>query len=238
MLLLPRIDEPPGVAGRKLRTSPLSACFHLAGPHGSSDLADLEALRQRKLAKSAAAAQENPLPPDSRSPNGRSSGSGRAGDKDGLSEPVQSSVTRSTQRFNGVDGISLSQAGSWLDCRAFAESCDGPGPASPKVPQSPGASSAPATSPQKGRLRRREVSEGERFILKRCKDTLLRRHGTLHNAFKKLDCSQSQALTIADFGNATGGLFKRAEVQILYRLLDDGREAVTLWDLYSLLDDL
>lgn len=217
-MLLPRIDPQP--PGRKLKTSPLSSCFHLAGPHGSSDLADLEALRQRKLAKSAAT-HESAATQDLRSPGRR---------KEGLSEPISS--TRSTHRFNGVDGISLSQAGSWLDCRAFAESCEScPGPAGPgRAPQSPQA------SPRKGR--RREVSEGERFILKRCKDTLLRRHGTLQNAFKRLDCSQSQALTTADFGDATGGLFKRAEVQILYRLLDDGREAVTLWDLHSLLDDL
>merc|ERR1719215_20329 len=103
------------------------------------------------------------------SPKGSSGGKSSAR-KDALTKPLAPiSTTRSTQRFNGMEGISLSKAGTWLDSRSFREACEAAG-ASPRTGH---------TGQKPSARRRGELSDGERFILKRAKDTLIRRYNTL-----------------------------------------------------------
>lgn len=144
-----------------------------------------------------------------------------------LSPLKKSKDARSTQRFNGVEGINLSQAGTWLDSRAFSEASD-------------------TANVQPKRLRyqagrNKRLNEPQRFILKRFKDTLVRRFNSVDAAFRKIDCNQvkvSDPLTINEFVDATAGIFSRAEAQILYRLLDNEDETVvTIEELHTMIDE-
>merc|ERR1712032_101540 len=115
------------------------------------------------------------------------------------------------------------------DSRSFREVCEAAG-ASPRL-----VVNVHKPTPKK----RGELSDGERFILKRCKDVLLKRFGTLQNAFKKLDCNHSNGLAMIEFVASTRGFFKTAEAQILYRLLDKSSDGlVTLSELHQALDDV
>jgi len=83
-----------------------------------------------------------------------------------------------------------------------------------------------------------ELSEGERFILKRAKDNLLQRHGTLQTAFKRLNTTPSAGLELSEFLEATRSMLRKSEAQILYRLLDkNGDQAITIGMLYSLMEE-
>lgn len=140
---------------------------------------------------------------------------------------VPLSQARSTHRFNGIDGISISQAGSWLDTRPFNEACSAAGANSKLV-----RGSIPAHFRKK-----MELSEGERFFLKRCKDTLLNRFGTLEKAFKAMDLNKSTELSQCEFVGATHSLFGKAGSQILARLFDiNGDGVVTLNEFQTRLD--
>merc|ERR1711957_149051 len=125
--------------------------------------------------------------------------------------------------------MGLSKAGTWLDSRSFREVCEAAGASPRPVPHVHGKPTA---------RRRGELSDGERFILKRCKDILLKRFGTLQNAFKKLDSNHSNGLACIEFVASTRGFFKTAEATILYRLLDKSCDGlVTLNELHQALDD-
>jgi len=255
MLLLPRIEEFGRERGGveacssqdrcKERPNPLKSCFHLCSSVGT-ELTDLEMVQQRKLLKSTAAQQSGMVAPHGEVPSHLSPHrpfEGTARKRDAATKPLQSlSATRSTQRFNGVDGISLSQAGSWLDSRAFSEADHRPLPASARGPSAPRPTDLVTLSPRgmaKAPSRRADLSEGERFVMRRCKGSLLRRYGTLANAFKKIDMNHSNGLGMTEFVEATQGMFRRAEAEILYRLLDKNCDAtVTLDELHSQLDDI
>merc|ERR1712192_104723 len=223
-----RRTQPAGHSHRiSNQSSPLKSCFHLCGAAGTDLAVDLQSVQQRKLLKSRDEAG-NPVSEDDISPV-NSPKAKSISKKDALTKPLAPiSTTRSTQRFNGMEGISLSKAGTWLDSRSFREACEAAG-ASPRTVVRPGKTTS---------RRRGELSDGERFILKRCKDVLIRKFGTLQNAFKKLDCNQSNGLAMIEFVASTRGLFKRAEAQILYRLLDNTSDGlVTLDELHSALED-
>merc|ERR1719313_2759006 len=113
------------------------------------------------------------------------------------------SEARSTPRFNGVEGISLSKAGVWLDSRCFREVCERAG-------------ASPRGKGLKGKAAVREpesLSEGERFIMKRCKEMMIRRYGNLTNTFKSLDVNGSAALSKTEFLQATGALLRQREAE-------------------------
>mmetsp|Transcript_35840 Transcript_35840/g.100825 ORF Transcript_35840/g.100825 Transcript_35840/m.100825 type:complete len:260 (-) Transcript_35840:91-870(-) len=259
MLMLPRLDDLPanprrgGCGGsmvgepqrtarsgaRTSRHDPLKSCFHLNG----NGCVDLESLQQRKLLKNEAAQRQRALQAQSQEGAAETANSS---EDPGLAAPKSTarrrkeqaarpltplSSTRSTSRYNGVEGISLSQVGSWLDSRCFREACEAAGAS----PRNLGAARRRPTAQRRGG----ELSEQERFILKRCKDTLMRRYGTLQNAFKKLDCNHSQQLAMVEFVDATTSLFRKSEAQLLYRLLDRNcDQVVTFEELMSQLEDV
>merc|ERR550532_115386 len=89
------------------------------------------------------------------------------------------------------------------------------------------------------RRRGTDFSESERFVLKRCKDMLLRRHSTLQNAFKRLDLNHNRGLCLVEFLEATRSLLRQVDAQILFRLLDNScDQVVTVSELQSVLEDV
>mmetsp|Transcript_58977 Transcript_58977/g.183110 ORF Transcript_58977/g.183110 Transcript_58977/m.183110 type:complete len:248 (+) Transcript_58977:75-818(+) len=223
MLLLPRIDDPVFARGDRSprggtpqQSAPLKSVFHLCSKDGC-DMANLQALQQRKLSR----AQEDApaLSKSVTSPRRENSGARPL-------TPISS--TRSTHRYNGVEGISLSQAGSWLDSRCFREACEHAGATS----KFSGSRSARATARRPGAF-----SEGERFVLKRCKDSLMRRFGTLHCAVKHLDLNGNNCLALVELLQNSQGIIRPIDAKIMYRLLDtDGDETVSISELQSILE--
>mmetsp|Transcript_110568 Transcript_110568/g.323513 ORF Transcript_110568/g.323513 Transcript_110568/m.323513 type:complete len:227 (-) Transcript_110568:327-1007(-) len=224
MLLLPRIEDPGSARGERSprsatprqHTAPLKSVFHLSSKDGCEiSKASLRAMQQRKLSR---ASEDAPaLAKGLQSPR-----------KDASVRPLSPmSSTRSTHRFNGVEGISLSQAGSWLDSRCFREACE-----------LGGCDSRPNGRPIRPTARRPGAySEGERFVLKRCKDMLLRRYGNLHTAFKRWDVNGNNNVALVELMDSSAGLIRPVDAKILHRLLDlDGNDFVSLSELQSLLE--
>jgi len=118
----------------------------------------------------------------------------------------------------------ISHMGNWLDRRAFSTIND--------CYYTPGKGRSTSISLAKG-----EVSEGDRFFLRRCKDVLKKRHQTLQQAWQKLHVHLSEPVTLVEFVAATTSLFKAYEARLLYRLLDaksDG--SVTFRELQMMLE--
>jgi len=217
MLLLPRLDDLVSARGERSprcgsprgeHTAPLKSVFHLCSKDGS-DMANPQSSQQRK---------ESPAK-TARSPQKKDSGTRPL-------TPISS--TRSTQRYNGVEGISLSQAGSWLDSRCFREVCE-----------FAGANTKHSCRSVRNLRKQRQgtFSESERFVLKRCKDSLLKRFGSLHGAFKRFDSNGSCSVALIELLEGSAGIIRRVDAKILYRLLDlDGDEVVSLSELQSILE--
>lgn len=75
--------------------------------------------------------------------------------------------------------------------------------------------------------------------MKRCKETLLRRFGSVDAAFRKLDTDKSLSLSYVEFMKATSPIFSKSEAGILYRLLDKRNGmALSLGELRSMLDEV
>jgi len=226
MLLLPRLDEPVSARGERSpcggspweHTAPLKSVFHLCSKDGL-DMASPQSTptQQRRLSR-------GPEEPPAMS---KMMASPRP--KDTGARPLTPiSSTRSTQRYNGVEGISLSQAGSWLDSRCFREQCEFAG-ANTKH------SSRSARSIRKRRPG--TFTESERFVLKRCKDNLLRRFGSLHVAFRRFDTNGSNRIALIELLEGSAGVVRPVDAKILYRLLDaDCDEVVSLNELQSVLE--
>jgi len=116
----------------------------------------------------------------------------------------------------------ISHTGSWLDRRAFSQIDSYFGNDKGRSPRA---------------VAKGDVSEGDRFFLKRCKDVLKKRHHTLQQAWQKLDVHPSEAVTLVEFVAATSVLFKGYEARLLYRLLDVKNNGnVTFKDLRSMLE--
>lgn len=223
-----------GTGGPGGSTSGFKVHFHLAGPDGE-DLTDFEAVQLRQLrrreamvrqaagdvaASQAEAGNNAPASPQARGVSKKpKSGSGKL---DPMAEAQQPPT------FCGTQGSSVSNSGSWLDSRCFQ----------------------PKSYSKAGRLNQRELgsktsqgmkdlSEGERFILKRCKDGFLKRYGTLHSAFKKLDFNSSTTLSLSEFQDRTASLMKKADAKIFYRLIGkNGDHAVTPEELITILESV
>jgi len=216
-LQLPRLDE----GRRKAKSNAPSRCLHL-GTHGG-DLVDFETLRQRKMMKTieheGGPGANLTMPASARAKQTR-----EVRTISPRSAPTDGRPSRSTQRFNKMEGISISQTGSWLDARPFAEHRDGLAALSPRLNRRPVRGIGP--------------SEAERFILKMCRDTLLRRYGSLKLAFKRFEEDADAALTLSEFVSATKMLLKTSDAQLVHRLLDASGEGVSLDSFFKLLDEL
>jgi len=118
----------------------------------------------------------------------------------------------------------ISHTGSWLDRRAFSTINDH------HVVQG---RNGGGISVAKG-----DISEGDRFFLRRCKDVLKKRHHTLQQAWQKLTHVRvSEPVSLTEFVASTTALFKAYEARLLYRLLDvksDGN--VTFREMQSMLE--
>eukprot|EP00927_Polykrikos_kofoidii_P060972 TRINITY_DN55866_c0_g1_i1.p1 TRINITY_DN55866_c0_g1~~TRINITY_DN55866_c0_g1_i1.p1 ORF type:complete len:217 (-),score=21.59 TRINITY_DN55866_c0_g1_i1:62-712(-) len=145
-------------------------------------------------------------------------------------EPL--SVSRSTERWTGRDGaISMSSAGCWLDSRAFRESCNAFG----SSPTS--GSGAYARRGEPGL--RRELTKGERQILRRLKEKLLARYGSISSAWNALQANKQDSLDLREFVQRTSTFFTTAQAQVAYLLMDRTRTgSVTVEEMISMLEDV
>eukprot|EP00928_Gymnodinium_smaydae_P065026 TRINITY_DN48223_c0_g1_i1.p1 TRINITY_DN48223_c0_g1~~TRINITY_DN48223_c0_g1_i1.p1 ORF type:complete len:223 (-),score=24.03 TRINITY_DN48223_c0_g1_i1:106-774(-) len=202
MLYLPVIAN-TGDDGRSPRTLPsLRTCMHRCNEDGI----DLETDRQIPR-------HSKPLAGDPfgyASPRSDRTGSRRKHDKDSA---IDLGESRSTQRYNGVPGISLSQGGRWLDSRAFRHACKSIGVAANESQSgnSPSGISAGGS--------RRHVSDGERFVLKRLKEKLMHRYGSLRAAARDLESNSMGQLTMEVFVERISKILAAKEAQIVYRML-------------------
>lgn len=229
MLLLPRIDDstqaaPSGqraaVEAKKTRLpGTLGSCMHLFGGMGGvgADFMDLESVRQRKLAR---------MRPDDRVTSvsmqaPQKASAARTAEKRRYMEklaPVstyESSVVRPKMNMN-----SLSRAGVWYDSRATDDGALcvkllGLG----NISEYRGRQTCPDT-----------YSDGEKFILKRWKELLMRRYGSLPGAYKRIDNNNSGSLTVGELCEAMSGVMQQSEVKIIKRLLDKNGDAVVSID--------
>lgn len=225
MLTLPRLDGAAEAITKKNKEPPLQEgtiheCIHLGSTY-SHEVKDIQTLRKQRF-------HRNEVPAEAREGSGdgghvRAASAGSPSRKsNGL---LGTPRTRSNNQFCGLVTASLSHAGSWMDSRSFADRrCE-----TSQLKKRNGAKNS----------RKGEISEGERFVLKRCKDVLLRRYGSLNVAFKRLDGNGSNILSPMEFMDATSSLFKRSEAQILYRCLDrNGDHSVSMDELLSQLEDI
>eukprot|EP00747_Dinoflagellata_sp_TGD_P184678 gnl/TRDRNA2_/TRDRNA2_40544_c0_seq1.p1 gnl/TRDRNA2_/TRDRNA2_40544_c0~~gnl/TRDRNA2_/TRDRNA2_40544_c0_seq1.p1 ORF type:complete len:252 (-),score=51.09 gnl/TRDRNA2_/TRDRNA2_40544_c0_seq1:104-859(-) len=237
MLLLPRIDEPSlrtgSLSPRKHKeveksSQTLNFCFHLGGSF-NSDLADIDLVRRKKLTKIREACRLPGDPPieDPEVTLKKKREEARRRKHGARNVDKALAPQRSTQHYNGIDMMSLSQAGSWLDSRAFARGV---------------ANEAELDVTARRELKRRgrgDLSEGERFVLKRCKDVLTRRYGTLQHAFKKLDANQFSEMSMHDFCMITKDFLRKSESELIYRLLENNCDSVvTLYEFQSHLEEV
>eukprot|EP00811_Abedinium_folium_P001647 NODE_11510_length_1282_cov_4.407792.p1 GENE.NODE_11510_length_1282_cov_4.407792~~NODE_11510_length_1282_cov_4.407792.p1 ORF type:complete len:229 (+),score=49.77 NODE_11510_length_1282_cov_4.407792:31-717(+) len=228
MLLLPKIDQDPSRRGSakasKLHGScsgasrsssggkmmPIQECFHVGNYETSNSRSDIERFG-RKRGSNQEDESSSP-PPRRREPTFQP-----------LVPPL--SKTRSTVRFNGVEAISMSQAGNWLDSRAFNEACVAAG------------SSSKQSRDQK--FEPKVLSEGERFLLKRCRDTLTRRYGSVQQAFKSMDSNSSNTLSTQELMTASAHFMGNVGAKTLGRIADtNGDGVISLHELEAALDAL
>merc|ERR1712139_58045 len=81
--------------------------------------------------------------------------------------------------------------------------------------------------------------EGERFVLKRSRDAILKKYGSLNAAFKRVGCSLTQHLTQAEFERAVADLLRRGEARFLYeRLSGRAGTPVALQDALNKLEEI
>lgn len=231
MLSLPRVEGQHGqllvdTISKKNKAPPLQEgtiyeCIHLGSLY-SNEVKDIQTLRKQRFHSGQAAAEAG-------SGEGGAARASSESPKLGKSSGVHGTPRmRSNNQFCGLVTASLSHAGAWLDSRRFSDRrCES-------------ASTQKRKKDMTGRQRKDgEISEGERFVLKRCKDVLLRRFGSLNVAFKRLDGNGSNQLSPMEFLDATSSLFKKSEAQILYRCLDrNGDHSVSLNELLSQLEDI
>jgi len=138
----------------------------------------------------------------------------------GLAKEVN--LERTSNLFCGLDTASLSNAGTWLDSRSFSskQHID------------------TQKSPRWSKEHHEKQSEGERFVLKRSKDANVKKFGSLNAAFKRLDYSFTQVLTLPEFEKATRGVLNRAEARFLYGRICRGGKQVTLLDALKKMEEI
>eukprot|EP00927_Polykrikos_kofoidii_P076620 TRINITY_DN73687_c0_g1_i1.p1 TRINITY_DN73687_c0_g1~~TRINITY_DN73687_c0_g1_i1.p1 ORF type:complete len:239 (-),score=35.06 TRINITY_DN73687_c0_g1_i1:400-1116(-) len=146
-------------------------------------------------------------------------GSSKEDDRDANScpavtmQPATFSETRSTQSFSGIEGLSLSRVGNWLDTRNFHHSLDIAGLSVRRH----GDHHAVAAANQEDH----GLSAGERFVLRNVRERLVRRFGTPQGAFAKLRrCHEGEQISLEKFVTATAKVLHPNEVQVVFRLLD------------------
>jgi len=250
MLLLPRVEQPlaqirspwerpirSSQGERPTRSSqgePLKSCFHLCGKSGV-ELTGKEAEQRPSTAKEKVASKTG----GARTPRSNLTSDGR-GRTDAASLPLGPlSETRSTMRFNGVEGISLSLAGNWLDSRAFRESCEAAGATAANL-------GGGRVTPRAVKKKRGELSEGERFVLKRFKEVISRKHHSPQIFWKKLlayaaahNNGGADGVSITSFVGALSGLLKENEAKVIFRLLDvSGNGSISALDFLVVLDEV
>lgn len=239
MLLLPRLEdiESPGsprIPGPssfrgKERPSPLKSCFHLCSALGADLLADkTTGSPDKRRGKSrdpeepleATKAEDgSPRSPKESKVTPREKKKNR-GPK--MKELAPLKDARSTQRFNGIPGVNLSQAGMWLDSRSFCEADD----------------FQFSASRTRQTREKRILTDPQRFVVKRCKESLIRRFKSVDSAFAKLGGDGSLALNFREFSDATARIISKQEAGILYRLLDSNHDVfLTLDELRTMLDE-
>jgi len=213
-------------------THPLRHCLHLY-KELDDDLRAFESARQTKVQQSHDRSRESSgtsLPKVS--PRGFQSSPRTArpalqvSGKTVIAEPEQDHNDPNQHRATREKRENLSGVGNWLDCRAFAANENTfLGIARQKKKRECKAYSMTS------------LSGGERFFLRRCKDTLLTRYGNLQAAFKRLDMNHSQGLSMIEFIASSSSILKEHEARVLYMYLDqDHDQTVTMNELCSLLE--
>lgn len=205
----------------------IKACCHLFSATGMDlTVPSSPRARGRELLHSKAEREHQ-----TRSHRPRTTQAARDGDEDLPAKAKKLSpltVSKKTNKAFFLDaGVSLSQVGAFLDTRSVR-----------KEPEK--AKLSPRTLAKKGVPKTcGELSQGERFILKRCKDTLERRYMTLDAAFKKLETIQSGKMTLVDFIGAVSAFLRKSEAKIVYKLLDqNGDQMVTFDELQTILQSI
>jgi hypothetical protein len=118
----------------------------------------------------------------------------------------------------------ISHTGSWLDRRAFASIND--------IYYGGKDGKHGDISNAKGVL-----TDGDRLFVRRQKEMLKKRFGTVSAAWRKLDQNNNDSVSQSEFVRATSLLFKAYEARLLYRLLDvNNDQSVTFRELQILLD--
>lgn len=212
------------------RAPVLNRCFHLGSTY-CGGVPDIEKIRTRKISKMKASFDEggetdrtgatNPLSKIAlmRSTAPATGGFGRA-------KEVQE-TSSGTRNFCGLSGpakASISSTGSWYDSRPFSET--------ERLGQN-------HQSARRKKAKEEGIGEGERFLLRRCKTILMRRHGTLNTALKRLDVEFARPLSLDEFSVATESLFKPSEARYIFCCLDkSARNLVSLEQLLNRLEEL
>lgn len=131
-----------------------------------------------------------------------------------------------TYKPNEPKRENLSGVGNWLDCRAFATNEAtflGIARQKKKI--------------EHGAYKMTNLTPGERFFLRKCKDALLARYGCLKAAFSRLDINQNKGLSMLEFCASVNTLLKEHESRVLYMYLDqDHNQTVTMNELCGLLE--
>lgn len=212
----------------------LKLCMHLTG-EVHAQLVDFETIRRQKALKIKEAARlrgedigDNAVSPqvkvnsaaNAKKVKGRvkiTTGTGHI-----VRLPPELCKTGGDEAPSSPKRQNISHTGSWLDRRTFNTIND----------QYGGGRRQGGMSDAKG-----DISDGDRFFLRRCKDLLKKRHHTLQQAWSKLHVRLSEPVTPAEFVASTTSLFKAYEARLLYRLLDSKSDGnVTIRELQSVLE--
>lgn len=231
------------------RVPAIHKCFHL-GSNYSTGVPNIEKIRARKITKMKAEVRaEDEQNPDDRlgaidplsgtsamnttAPGSFGSLSSMANEsKASTVSPTGLSITKgdNMKNFCGItsprSNYSVSSTGSWYFNRRFHET------------------ERLQEAHARGRSRTGHgaagIGEGERFLLRRCKAILMRRHGTLNCALKRLGVDFARGLTLEEFTMASESFFKPTEARYIFRCLDakHGQHRVSMEQLLNRLEEL
>lgn len=217
-------NERPTRSSQGNRPSPLKSCFHLCTSAGT----DLQEKRSPRLGKPGFGETQDGRPATTGSPHKgeRALTSDGRCRTDQAAQPMRPiTETRSTARFNGVDGISMSHTGLWLDSRAFRDACGAAGAGKDQL----GGSKRDVT-------RKNGLTEAEKFVVKRLKDTLIRRYISVQSGWQRLDPEQHESISLPDFVAVTSKVLRATEARMLFKLCDTkGEDSLNVQALLSLL---
>lgn len=220
------------------RAPAIHKCFHLGGGY-STGVPNIEKIRARKITKMKAVVrvEHGQNPEDHRgSTDAQSNTAGMNASADKASSTKEKKASTASlakgdnmKNFCGISSPrsthSISNTGSWFSTRFFFDT---------ERLKEDSARGRPGVENEAG------IAEGERFLLRRCKAILLRRHQTLNAALNRLEVEFARGLTLEEFTVASESFLKPSEARYIFRCLDakHGRHRVSMEQLLNRLEEL